>query len=267
MAHQSSPIIFLPGAGGEIPNLGGFNIGDGDGATFEYVTYPGWQKYALAEFTPEALIADLEAQIGSRIPQGPIRIVGYSMGGHFGYAAALRLQANGREIAGFCAIDSFMIESLEPSPGWRTRALSEGLELLRKRRLLEFNSFIRSKFWRAVLRLAPHQVPSLLARFSSLERLSSIVAFDRVFEAELTLHILIRKATPWIQSLDRNPVVLQVPATLLRTRQNSKYDVPWRRRCPSVEIVEIPGQHVGLFSPENVNSLRDAFVAATRDWR
>src|SRR5260370_32007224 len=126
MADQSSPIIFLPGAGGEIPDLSGFNIGDGDSAKFEIVTYPGWQKYALEEFTPEALITDLEAQIQSRIPQGPIRIVGYSMGGHFGYAAALRLEAAGREIAGFCAIDSFMIESLDPSAGWRTRALSEG---------------------------------------------------------------------------------------------------------------------------------------------
>ena len=266
MAHPSSSIIFLPGAGGETPNLGGFSIGDEEGTAFKYVSYPGWQKYALEEFTPEALITDLEAQIQSRIPQGPIRIVGYSMGGHFGYAAALRLEAAGREIAGFCAIDSFMIESLEPSAGWRTRALSEGLEHLRKGRLREFNRFIRSKFWRALLRLASHQVPSLLDRISLLERLSPIVAFDRVFEAELTLHLLLRKVTPWVQSLDQNPVALEAPATLLRTRENSQYDMLWRRRCPSIEIVEVPGQHTALFNPENTASLRDAFVAATRNW-
>ena len=56
----------------------------------------------------------MSAEIDARIPYGPIRLVGLSMGGHFAYAAALRLQGMGREIAGFCAIlmTAFIIWSI-----------------------------------------------------------------------------------------------------------------------------------------------------------
>ena len=63
------------------------------------------------------------------MPRGPNRIVGNSIGGHFGYAVALHLQAAGREIAGFCAIDSFMITSSEPSAGRQRRALVNAVDL------------------------------------------------------------------------------------------------------------------------------------------
>jgi hypothetical protein len=34
-----------------------------------------------------------------------------------------------------------------------------------------------------------------------------------------------------------------------------------------MEIFEIAGQHHTLFEPENIGSLREAFVTATRGWR
>jgi pimeloyl-ACP methyl ester carboxylesterase len=266
-ANSSTPIVFLPGAGGENPSLAGFAVGFGSNVEFETLSYPGWRQYLSKGITVELLIADLETQIVSIIPEGPIRIVGYSLGGHFGYAAALRLQAAGRRIAGFCAIDSFMIESLEPSAGWKARALSEGLEILRKRQLGEFSRFIRSKFWRALLRMAPPDMPVFPGRNLSLGWPSAIAPFDKIFEKELTIRLLVSKTLPWIQSLDLNPVALEAPATLLRTRGNSLYDPPWRRRCPNINIIEVSGPHSALFGSDNVASLRDAFVAATREWR
>jgi pimeloyl-ACP methyl ester carboxylesterase len=267
MVNLPVPVIFLSGAGGEAPSFETFRFGRGNDAKFETIAYPGWTQYAAEEFTPEALIADLETKIISKVPQGPIRIVGYSLGGHFGYAVALRLQAAGREIAGFCAIDSFMIESLGPSAGWKARAVSQGLGLLRKCQLREFNRFIRSKFWRAMLRLFPPRLPILLNGVWSHERLSAIVAFDRVLETELTLRLLLRKVTPWIKSLDYDPVALDAPAALLRSSQYSQYDAIWRLRCPAIEVIEISGQHSELFSSENIGSLRDSLAAATSNWR
>ena len=265
MAHSSSPIIFLPGTGGEIPSFSGFNVGCGDSVGFEALTYPGWQQYASKGFTIEALIADLEAQIVSKVPEGPIRIVGYSVGGHFGYATAVRLRATGREIAGFCAIDSFMIESLGPSAEWKTRALSEALKILRKGHLREFNRFIRSKFWRGLFRLAGSRLRSLIRGFSS-SRLRSVCAFDPILEKELNLRLLTQAMAPWTASLDREPVALEVPASLLRTRLTASDDAAWRRRCPSIEIFEIPGQHHTLFQANDISSLREAFLTATRFW-
>lgn len=259
MMQPSRPGVFIAGAGGEIPSL--FSVKHDAPAEFEPLIYPGWRQYASKDFTIEALIADLETQITTKVPDGPVRIVGYSIGGHFGYAIALKLLASGRQVSGFCAIDSFMIESLAPTAGWKRRALSDCFEILRAGDRRELSHFIRSKFWRALLRVAPARIPGWLSRYGA-----SLVTFDKVLEAELNLHLLVRKAAPWMQSLDRDPVALEVPAILLRTPQNSRYDEAWRRRCPNLEIVEISGQHNALFNTDNIASMREALGAATTKW-
>jgi thioesterase domain-containing protein len=264
MMDPPSSVIFLPGSGGGSPDLNVFRKSPDDVTRFESIGYPDWRRYAAESLSADAIIAELVAQIVLKVPQGPIYIIGLSIGGHFGYAAALRLQAAGREVAGLCAIDSFMIVSSEPSAGWKSRALAQGFELLRKRRFGELMRFLRSKFWRALLRLAGSRLPGLLRRFSSSS--PSVSAFDPIFEGELSMRLLIREVAPWIASLDREPVALKAPAVLLRTRLTAGDDAAWRRRCPNIEIVEITGQHHTLFEPENIGSLRDAFVTATRDW-
>jgi thioesterase domain-containing protein len=267
MNNRSNPIIFLSGAGGGAPDLGIFREGAEDATHFEVIAYPGWKRYAARGFTADVLIADLALAIATKIPEGPIHIVGLSIGGHFGYAVALRLQAMGREIAGFCAIDTFMISSSGPSAGWKSRAAAQGLELLRKRRFGEFVRFLRSKFWRASVRFVGDRLPSLVGKFSSSRRLSAFLASDPIFEEELSMRLLIRAAAPWIASLDREPVLLQAPTILLRTALASSDDEAWRRRCPNIDIFEIPGRHYSLFEPENIDTLHENFIAATRGWR
>jgi thioesterase domain-containing protein len=264
---SSSPVIFLSGAGGGAPDFDVFRDGACDTTCFEVIGYPGWRRYIAGGLSAEVLIADLAAQVVAKVPQGPIRIVGLSIGGHLGYATGLHLQAMGREIAGLCAIDSFMFASSGPVTGWKGRALEQGFELLRKRRIGEFARFLRSKFWRATLRLAGGRLPDLLERFSSSSWLPSISNIDPSFEAELSMRLLIRETAPWLASLDREPVALAAPATLLRTALTAGDDAAWRRRCPRLEIFEIEGQHHTLFEPENVGSLREAFITGTRGWR
>ena len=102
MSDLSSPIIFLPGAGhnGGAPDLAASSANLDDMTCFDTVSYPGWQAYAANGFSAQVLIEGLAAQIAARVPREPIRIVGFSIGGHLAYAVALRLQASGREIAG-----------------------------------------------------------------------------------------------------------------------------------------------------------------------
>jgi thioesterase domain-containing protein len=267
MTDSSTPVVFLSGAGGGAPDFDVFRASVEDLTRFEVIGYPGWKRYIEKDFSAEVLIADLAAQIAATVPQGPIRIIGLSIGGHFGYAAALRLQAMGREIAGFCAIDTFMIASSKPSAGWKGRALAQGFELLRGRRFAELARFVRSKLWRALVRLAGSRLPGLLQGFSSSSRLPTASTFDPIFEGELSMRLLIQEAAPWIASLDREPTALEAPAILLRTKPTASDDAAWRRRCPNIKIFEIPGQHHTLFEAENIGSLREAFVNATRDWR
>ncbi len=266
MSDLCRPVVFLSGAGGGAPDFSIFKEDAEDVTRLEVISYPGWRRYVADDFSAEVLIADLVKEIETRVPCGPIRIVGLSIGGHFGYAAAIRLQNRGRDIAGFCAIDSFMITSSKPSAGWRGRALAEGLDMLRGRRFGELARFLRSKFWRLMARLAGNRLPGLVRRLSSL-RSSSFSTLDPIFEEELGMRLLIRAAAPWIGSLDREPVPLEAPAALLRTALVSGDDAAWRRRCPGIQIFEIPGRHYSLFEPENMTALRQAFLSATRNWR
>ncbi len=264
-----SPIIVLPGAGGGTIDPAMFSAEASttcEDTDVHSIEYPGWQCYIADGFSAEEFITDLAAQIEARVPKGPIQIVGNSIGGHFGYAVALRLEASGREIAGFCAIDTFMIVSAAPSEGWQTRALSQALELLLRREVVAFTRLVRSLFWRALLRLGRGRLPTLLLRVTSGDRLPSISALDPIFEKELSMRLLLRATVPWIAALDREPMALQAPALLLRTRLTAGDDAAWQRRCPNIEILEIPGQHHTLFSPINIGALRAAFAAGTSRW-
>jgi thioesterase domain-containing protein len=253
--QQPPPVIYLPGSGGGTPDLTLLRSGPDDPTSFQAIRYPGWQRLKNTEFSADGLIADLASQIEAIVPSGPIRILGLSIGGHFGYAAALHLQAKGREIAGFCALDSFMFHSAAPGANWQSRAIAEGLELIRKRRMAEFFEFLRSKFWRAFIRLPGTQ--------AAVMRPSA----DPILEQELSMRLLVTAVAPWLASLDDNPVPLNVPAAILRTPASAGFDEAWRRRCPRLRIFDLPGTHHTLFEPENIGALRAAFAQATKEWQ
>ena len=267
MQAKSPPVIYLSGAGGGQPDFDAFRDGIDDETRFEVIGYPGWQRYVSDRYSAEVLIAELAAQIEAKVGGGPIRIVGLSIGGHFAYAIGLHFQAMGREIAGLCAIDSFMFTSSGPSAGWKGRALAEAVEIIRRKRFREFLRFLRSRFWRALARLAGDRLQGLLRKMSSPNGRNVFSAVDPIFEEELSMRLLIKLTTPWIASLDQKPVALKTQAILLRAAHTGSSDAAWRSRCPNIGIVEIAGQHHNLFEPENIGSLRQAFLTATRGWR
>jgi thioesterase domain-containing protein len=230
------------------------------------IDYPGWRRYIEPGCSMQSIVEYLVCQIETRIPKGPIRIIGISIGGHFGYAAAVQLQAAGREIYGFCALDSFMVVSAAPSSGWPRRAIQLAWRLLGEVRLMDFGRFIRSRLWRAMLRFSQDSLIGLLRRTDRYGRFCNISAVDPILEHELNIRLLIRTAAPGLAALDRDPVALKAPAILLRTALTADSDAGWRRRCPEIKIVQLPGNHETMFEPRNASALSDAFMEATRDW-
>jgi len=263
MTEDSLGFVYLPGGGGGGEHdLAVFAQGLEYPVHFETVPYPGWRRYVKEDFSADALVAELTAEIARRVPAGPIRLLGLSIGGHFAYAAALRLQKQGREIALLCAIDSFMVASAEPSAGWRRRALSDAFDLIKKRRYKDFARLLRSKVWRALLRLAEGRLAGVLRKSSGKGELPGVLRGDAVAEHELSLRLLLRETNPWIAQLDHDVVPLTAPAILLRTPATATHDAAWRRRCPEITIREVQGKHLTLFEPENIGGLRDAFSFA-----
>jgi thioesterase domain-containing protein len=200
------------------------------------------------------------------VPQGPIRILGFSIGGHFGYAAALALQERGREIASFCAIDSFIIPPFVPRSRVRNayRVLARAFGRLCKGQFGELSRSVRLRLYRTMIRSAGDRLPALLLGPTAARRLPIIFRHDQLLGEEVTTHLLIRQGQPWAKSLDVDPLMLKVPAILFRTPETAGDDEAWRRRCPGVEVFEIPGDHWTLTDTlENSRNPETIFASKT----
>jgi thioesterase domain-containing protein len=254
------PVIFMTGAGGAAPDLSVLRSGPEDELEFQTVGYPGWRRYIAEDFSAPALLTELTDEVVRRVPAGPIAFLGLSLGGHFSYAIALELLARGREVAGVCLIDSFMVHSAGPRKGWIGRAVEDALVPLRRGQGGEFLRYLLSKVYRAFLRLAGDRLAGLLRR-----RPSAVT--DPLLQFEISMRLLLRETAPWIASLDQDPRPLDVPVALLRTPLTAGDDAAWQRRCPAIRILEVRGGHLTLFEPEHVAGLRDGFYTARRDWR
>lgn len=261
------PIIVLPGANSKGPGRHFFAEGPDDLCQYRTLGYPGWQQMLTDDFSASNLVEDLVAEISDIVPRGPIRIIGISLGGHLGYAAALKLQSQGREIGTLCAVDCFMVDFAAPRSGWQQRALRLGLGQLRKRQIGDFANFIRARVWRTMLRLGEGDPRKLLSRSGLARRLASQFAREPMFEEELSMRIRLAETAPWVATLDVNPVALIAPAILFRTGESVVCDPAWRRRCPKISIIEMSGTHQTWFDPQNYPTFRKQFLAATREWR
>ena len=257
-------IVVLSGAGGGVPDLRAFAATPAEVARFAPVVYPGWRRYTDEGFSAQVLIRDLAEEIAGWRER--VAILGVSLGGHLGYAVALKLQSLGVEVIGLCAVDSFLISSADIRPGSTRRNLAHLRTLARSGSLGRLGTQGRTLFWRALLRMAGDRATPLLRRWRDSSLFRAACAVDPALEKELCMRLLMRATAPWLREVNRNPEPLQIHAAHLRTASAASSDGAWRARCPNIDIVEIPGDHDGLLDPENFTSMRRAFASAMRGW-
>jgi len=231
-------LFFLPGGGvgeEEMPLIRALVEADN---RFRMVSFPGWRRYVSREFSAEGVLADIVALIDAKVSKDRIWLAGLSLGAHFGYAAAVRLQQKGRDIAGFCAIDGLM-------NGYPVR---QAFQLLRERQFRHLWELSRAKARHSVIRLRGHRHSG-----SQHTQLSSLVLW-------------LAAARTWTLSLDIDPIPLMAANALVRTRPGAADDEVWKRRCPGLRIFTVPGTHQTMFDPNNVTAFRQAFTAAMQSW-
>ena len=256
-------VIVLPGSGGGSPDVEPFRAGYGSTVQFRWLTYPSWRWY-LKRRCFEDLIAHLASQIEPHAPNGPLHILGFSLGGHLGYAVAMRLHKTATAVAGFCVVDAFAVSSAAARPGWMSRFGALLMRLLVERQFGELAREMHPRVWRTLLRLAAGQLVCVLTwleRFGVVTRISEL---DPLFEHELTMRLLLRLAAPGIAALDNDPEQFTVPTVLLRTAETASSDAYWKRRIPDIEICDIPGNHPSMMAPENMAAMGRVFEKSRR---
>lgn len=114
-------IFLLPGIFGDEPPLAELRAALADRVDFELLEYPDIDRPS-GEIRDCAVILDgVIERIRSRQPSGDVHIVGYSFGGQMGFAAACRLQEEGRRIGLLALLDSRALSLKVPASGRLTR--------------------------------------------------------------------------------------------------------------------------------------------------
>jgi thioesterase domain-containing protein len=259
MSAAIRAFLTLAGAGGGHVDPSMFADPPDARLKFLALELPDWRWHLAAARTHADLVQHLVAQASALVPDGPLRFVGTSLGGHLAFETAVRLQAAGRAIGGLCLLDTFFGRPPVAAPtrfrrelgrAWRGGTLGRFVATHVSRRSLGLWSRLRSRAWQQHARAGTW--PWDLRPGSLLER-------------EWSMRLLLRLASPAAAAEPATP--LAAPVLLLRTTEGVRDDDTWRRRCPRLEVHELPGDHHTLGSPETAQAIRPTFSAGTRDWR
>jgi pimeloyl-ACP methyl ester carboxylesterase len=127
-------VFMIPGLAGDTPLEGGFRASCVPALRIAVVDLPGWHDMVEPGFTMDHIVERTAAEIAARAPIGPIRLAGFSFGGHVAFGAAQLLIEMGREVA--------FVGILDTSAAPRPNVVPRGTRPVRLRRLLRGRSTI-----------------------------------------------------------------------------------------------------------------------------
>ena len=253
------PAVFLfPGIGGDDPLLMLLRAGLPDDVRIAVIGYPDWPEQDPLGFDFTALVRFVAAQIAAQAPAGPLRLAGYSLGGHLAYAVALKLLAEGREIVSLAILDTAWMSLPRQTPWW-----SPG----------RFTRFAGMAWRGEALPSAAHFLarlmiarPALFRRIAP-RRMRLPLDFGFFIRRALMMELHLRTLQPWLEQVLHQPAPLTIDVVLFRSTAHAA-DVPpdlyWGRCCPRLRVVPVPGTHHGMFSPEHIAAFRAGFLAALK---
>src|ERR1044072_748405 len=99
-------VFLLPCIFGDQPTLANFRTALAGRVDFELLDYPGIARPSVEVRNFENILRETVGRIRALQPTGDVHIAGYSFGGQVGFAAACRLQAEGRRGGVLARLDS-----------------------------------------------------------------------------------------------------------------------------------------------------------------
>jgi nonribosomal peptide synthetase DhbF len=264
--HAYPTIFLLPGMGGDEPRLVRFRMECEGAARIVALEYPDWTQLLDRDGGMQVLVRHLLRQIEEEAPEGPVWLLGYSMGGYCAHAVALHFKAVGREVAFVGLLDTRAL----PSPNIVLSAqLQDGStpveelwhfvqDLARVLRAVPQRALSRVLALTIVRRLTtPWAKPalSLAARFRHT-RLP--VGFNYYLHHYFNEARQVAAVKSWYREVSERPVPLWIPAFLFRSEAHLPDDPPdlgWHRHFPDIGIVHLPGTHETMLDPPHLTTL------------
>ncbi|MCO1581859.1 SDR family NAD(P)-dependent oxidoreductase [Crossiella sp. SN42] len=189
-------------------------------------------------------------------PSGPYRLAGWSLGGFLAYEVAQQLTAAGAEVELVA-----MIDSLNPLP------LPAGLDEVRlaELRFRRFADFLEASYGRRIE--LPYDVLARLDDEEQIDLLIEQMTAHQLVNVEVSTAILHHQRTSFLDTrvLERyqpelydGRVVLYSAADKtpggLKDPRFDRDDAPlgWDEFAPALEVVRVPGHHLSVLDPPNV---------------
>jgi nonribosomal peptide synthetase DhbF len=261
------PTIFLvPGMGGDEPRLVRFRMEWEGVAQILALEYPDWTQLLDREGGMEVLVQQFFRQIQEVSADGPVWLLGYSIGGNCAHALALRLTKARRQVAFLGLLDA----EAEPSFSVALSAqLQNGATLIQEVRhaLHDVGRVIRAilqkNLTRAIALAVVRRLTSLRARpvllIAARHRYARLpVRFGYYLHSYFNEARQLAAAASWCRAVREAPVPLSIPAFLFRSdahAADAPPDLGWERHLPRIKIVHVQGKHETMFDPAHVKTL------------
>ena len=240
-ADFKKPTVFLfPGLTGDSPSLASFRNELAHTANVVLIPYPDWRDMARGARRLTDLADAALATIRQEAPDGPLHLIGYSLGGAVAFQSAATLLSEGRNIASFIALDS-QIETNRPS---QTSFISQLKSRLRKPP--EERPSLPEKLTEQAGIVASHPVFASGLGWLATKDLSNFSPLWRFnFRNALWEAMQVRALKAW-RAHEAGSLTLPLAATLFvseETRPNSSADLGWGRRVASLNMRTTQGDH------------------------
>jgi thioesterase domain-containing protein len=256
-------VLLFPGLGGDERELAALRTGSSHALRCLTVEYPDWTDIYTKPIDLDGLIAHCVARVNALVPQGSLRLAGYSFGGTMAYAVAGALVASGRDIARLALLDSPARPHVSTTPPSLT---ARGRRFAKAVREGEIHREIAGTFAGLVMRTG--NAKALLA-LGSLRRFNLPLKLQEHLNKPITCRLREKLLLDLIERMKADHPALDVPAVLFRsTRQHivdSAADLGWSKHLCSLEVFDLPGDHHTFIKPENIAALCKVFVEAMED--
>jgi thioesterase domain-containing protein len=207
----------------------------------------------------------VERQVRAKASNGPVLILGYSLGAQIGWGFAHRFQRVGGTVAFFGAINGRVVATDKPDGHWLWRATRDFASDLLRGDIRAVGAFISSRFSRLLQRAAGSDLPKMAGRWARRGRLPWLLSRNPVFETELNMRLLIRAAVHWTQKIESELPPLDCPSLLVRGPDDEAFDGRWRTLCPRLDIKAVTGSHVAILQPPHFQEVVGLIKAVARE--